>query len=335
MKRLAWIVVIILGSLSVIYVLGPNPETPVYDPALPDMPSAAAELEDRISATEAARKVKPDNQARIVWYDSLHRKTPYAVVYLHGFSASQEEGDPVHEQFAKTFGCNLYLARLAEHGIDTTETLVGLTADKYWNSVKEALAIGMQIGEKVILMGTSTGGTNALQLAATYPDKVHALILYSPNIEIFDPNAPLLNDPWGLQIARQVIGSKYIMTKNQTETYRKYWNSKYRLEAVVNLQELVETTMTLETFAKVKQPTLLLYYYKDEVHQDSVVKVSAMRQMFGALGTPAELKRATPIPTAGNHVMASWVVSGDIPRVQTETERFAIEVLKMDPVRTP
>ncbi|MEY4885180.1 MAG: hypothetical protein RL151_489 [Bacteroidota bacterium] len=335
MKKLVWILVIIIGSLSIVYVLGPTPETPVYDSALPEMPSTAAALEAVITASESARKVKPDNEARIVWADSLHQKTPYSIVYLHGFSASQEEGDPVHEHFAKTFGCNLYLARLAEHGIDTTDVMVGLTADKYWNSVKEALAIGMQIGEKVILMGTSTGGTNALQLAATYPDKVHALILYSPNIEIFDPNAPLLNDPWGLQIARQVIGSRYITTKNQSETYRKYWNSKYRLEAVVALQELVETTMTPETFGRVKQPTLLLYYYKDEVHQDSVVKVSAMRDMFDALGTPTELKRATPIPTAGNHVIASWVVSGDIPRVQAETQRFAIEVLKMNPLRTP
>jgi pimeloyl-ACP methyl ester carboxylesterase len=190
----------------------------------------------------------------------------------------------------------------------------------------------MQIGEKVILMGTSTGGTNALQLAATYPDKVHALVLYSPNIEIFDPNAPLLNDPWGLQIARQVIGSKYIKTKNQTETYRKYWNSRYRLEAVVALQELVETTMTAENFARVKQPTLLLYYYRDEVHQDSVVKVSAMLDMFSKIGTPETLKRAIPVPTAGNHVIGSWIVSGDVTRVLAETESFARDVLKLTPV---
>ena len=117
-----WIIVIILGSLSVIYVLGPKPEPPVYDPRLPELPSDPGALEARIAGTEALRKVKPDNQARIVWFDTLHRKTPYAVVYLHGFSASQEEGDPVHEQFARTFGCNLYLARLAEHGIDTSES---------------------------------------------------------------------------------------------------------------------------------------------------------------------------------------------------------------------
>ena len=38
--------------------------------------------------------------------------------------------------------------------------------------------------------------------------------------------------------------------------------------------------MNKETFKKVNQPTLLLYYYKDETHQDAVVKVSAMQKMF-------------------------------------------------------
>ncbi len=33
--------------------------------------------------------------------DSLKEKTEYAVVYLHGFSASQEEGDPVHYTVCK------------------------------------------------------------------------------------------------------------------------------------------------------------------------------------------------------------------------------------------
>jgi hypothetical protein len=64
------------------------------------------------------------------------------VVYLHGFSASQEEGDPVHYEFAQKFGCNLYLSRLEDHGVDTTQPLANVTADRLWNSAKEAYAIG-------------------------------------------------------------------------------------------------------------------------------------------------------------------------------------------------
>jgi hypothetical protein len=38
-------------------------------------------------------------------------------------------------------------------------------------------------------------------------------VLLSPNIAINDPNAWLLNDHWGLQIARLVVGGKYIEFK--------------------------------------------------------------------------------------------------------------------------
>ena len=296
MKRLLQWTFLLLLLITIIYFSGPKPETPVYTNTLPVVPTDATALEQYITAGEAQHKLRPDNQARIVWMnDSTKQKTDYVIVYLHGFSASQEEGAPVHRNIAKKFGCNLYLARLAEHGIDTTEQLVNLTAQKYWNSVQEAYAIGKQLGDKVILIGTSTGGTNALQLASVYPS-IHSLILLSPNIEIFDDNARIANNPWGLQIGKLITGSGYITPKDNRPIYKQYWNFHYRLESIANLQEYLETTMLPETFQKVKQPTLMLYYYRDAVHQDSVVKVSAMKKMFEQLGTPAELKREKAMP---------------------------------------
>jgi esterase/lipase len=329
MKRLLKWIFILLLVFTVIYFLGPNPSTPVYTNSLPVVPAEASALEQYIAANEAQHKIKPQNEARIVWAnDSAKQKTAYAIVYLHGFSASQEEGAPVHKAIAKKFGCNLYLARLAEHGIDTTEAMQNLTAEKYWETVKQAYAIGKQLGKKVILMGTSTGGSNALQLAANFPD-VSALVLLSPNIEINDPNAWLANNPWGLQIARLVKKSDYHITSDQREIYKAYWYSKYRLEAIVNLQEYLETAMTNENFSKVKQPTLLLYYYKDEAHQDNVVKVSAMQQMFDKLGTVAEQKRKVAMPNTGDHVIGGYIKSNDYQGVETEITKFMIEVLKL------
>lgn len=320
---------ILLLVFTVIYFLGPNPSTPVYSNTLPVVPTEATALEQYIAANEAQHKIKPQNEARIVWAnDSTKQKTAYAIVYLHGFSASQEEGAPVHKAIAKKFGCNLYLARLAEHGIDTTEAMQNLTAEKYWESVKQAYAIGKQLGKKVILMGTSTGGSNALQLAANFPE-VHALVLLSPNIAINDPNAWLSNNPWGLQIARLVLKSDYVITKDQRDIYKAYWYSKYRLEAIINLQEYLETAMTNETFNKIKQPTLMLYYYKDEVHQDSVVKVSAMLQMFDKLGTVAEQKRKAAMPNTGDHVIGGYIKSNDYQGVETAITKFMMEVLHL------
>ena len=124
------IFLITIVVLVIIYLLGPHPKKPVYSTALPAVPSNAVALENYIKSNEAQYKIKPNNEARIVWLDSNKTKTEYAIVYLHGFSASQEEGAPLHTNMAKKFGCNLYLSRLAEHGIDTTDEMINLTPDK-------------------------------------------------------------------------------------------------------------------------------------------------------------------------------------------------------------
>lgn len=312
-----------------IYFLGPKPDGPVYSKAMPSVPDTGQELEKYIADAEARHTIKPNNEARIIWHDSSKQKTPYAIVYLHGFSASQVEGDPIHRRFAKEFGCNLYLSRLADHGIDTTEALLQFTADRVWESAKEALAIGKKLGDKVILLSTSTGGTLALMLAAEYPQDVFALINLSPNIAINDGAAFILNDPWGLQIARVVMGGDYRVT-DASEEHARYWNKKYRLESLTQLEELVESSMTDKTFKGVMQPSLTLYYYKNEEEQDPQVKVSAILTMNERLGTPADLKVAKAMPDAGAHVLGSSMTSKDLEGVYLEIEKFAIDKLKMN-----
>jgi pimeloyl-ACP methyl ester carboxylesterase len=319
---------IILLVLIIVYFIGPQPSSPHFTNDLPAVPSGASALEKYIRDGESKHKLKPDNEARICWYnDSMKQVTDYALVYLHGFSASQEEGDPVHMSLARRFECNLYLSRLAEHGIDTTEAMVNLTADKLWNSAKEAYAIGKQLGKKVILVGTSTGGTLALKLAAEFPE-IAGLILLSPNIAINDPNAWILNNHWGLQIARLIQG-KYNVASDTTAIYKKYWYHHYRMEAVVQLEELLEKSMKPSLFEKIKQPTLLLYYYKDKDHEDNVVKVSAMQKMFKQLGTSLDLKREVAVPNAGDHVIGSYIKSKDIETVQDEAGKFMEQIMQI------
>jgi esterase/lipase len=332
-KKLVYIsfpIILLLG----IYFLGPEPKKPVWNMTMPVVPQEAGALENYVSEKEHKHTLKPDNEARIIWADSSRKKTPYSVIYLHGFSASQKEGDPVHRQFAKEFGCNLYLTRLADHGIDTTEQLLYFTPDRLWETTKEALAIGKAIGDKVIVMSTSTGGTVALVLAAEFPEDVFALINMSPNIAVNNPNAWLLNNPWGLQIAHKVIGSDY-MEIQYPIARQQYWNTKYRLEAATQLQELIEDKMNKKTFAKVTQPSLTLYYYKNEQEQDPTVKVNAMLEMNKELGTPDSQKITMAVPEAGAHVIGSSLVSKDLKTVQAAVEKFAIEQLHMKKVSNP
>lgn len=319
------------GLFLLVYFIGPKVDTPELDKSQPEITSNLEALQKEISQHEGAiPNIKPDNEARIIWADSIPKKTAYSIVYLHGWSASQEEGDPIHIETAKRYGYNLYLPRLSGHGLIEDEPLLTITADKLVNSAKEAIAVGKQLGDKVILMATSTGGTLALYLAGGDPD-IAGLLLYSPNIEIFDSNAKLLTKPWGVQLAKLVKGGDYHEFENPSEADRQYWTTKYRVEALAQLQVLMDETMTEETFQSVRQPLFLGYYYKDEIHQDSTVSVSAMLGMFDELGTPVDQKRKVAFPNVGEHVMTSYITSKDLESVKRETNSFMEEVLGLKP----
>lgn len=322
-----------LGIITVGYLLGPKPPTPQLDGKLPQVTSDLNKLEQEVIASEKLHKsIKPDNEARIIWADSTKQKTPYSVVYIHGFFASQLEGDPVHKNFAKRYGCNLYLARLEEHGIDTVDIFKTLTPEKLLASAKRAVAIGKQLGEKVIVMATSAGGMQALYIASQNTD-IDALIIYSPLVDFFDPASALLDKPWGLQIAEAIVGENPRTMPEEKKGEANYWTKTSKIEGLIALKSLVRATMTPETFANIKQPLFLGYYYKDEENQDKVVSVKALRVMFEQVSTPPQLKRQVAFPEVGNHVIASYMKSADVESVEKETFKFAEEILGLKPVK--
>lgn len=320
---LASILVIVL-----IYFLGPKVDKPHLSAEQPKVPSDLVQLQEWVNTKETAvANIKPNNESQIIWFDSIPTKTEYSIVYLHGWSASKMEGNPIHIETAKRFGCNLYLPRLAGHGLDEEETMLNLTADQVLNSATEAIAVAKQLGDKVVIMATSTGGTLALYLAGGDAD-IASILLYSPNIEIYDKNAKILTGPWGLQLAKAVKKSDYHEFEASAEK-KKYWTTKYRVEALTHLQALVDNTMISETFQKVDQPVFLGYFYKNDSIQDNVVSVPGMLKMYNELGTDASLKRKKAFSNVGDHVMTSSITSKDLESVQQETNRFLEEVLKL------
>lgn len=334
MKRFLTTTLILISILIIAYFSGPKFPKPELNRNLPAIQLQANEAESFIKNKESKLKIKPDNESRIIWAnDSLKNKTSCCLLYLHGFSASWYEGNPVHIDFAHRYGMNLYIPLLASHGIDNTEALIDMTPDRLYESAKEALVVAHSLGEKVILMGTSTGGTLMLKLAAEFPEMMSGLILLSPNVAINNSAAFLLSKPWGLKIARSVYNGNYRVTNTDFASEDcKYWNCKYRLEAIVYLQQLVEATMTKETFAKINTPLFLGYYYKDEQNQDQTVKVDAMLKMFDEIGTPENLKQKIAFPEAGAHPIGSKLFSKSWQEVEKASYRFAEEKLGLAPV---
>lgn len=335
MKRVAYLFGLLFLSLFIVYNYLPKTIDTVLNKNLPFIQEEIEKINSFIKNKEKKFHIKPDNESRIIWAnDSIYERTNCSVLYLHGFSGSWHEAYPAHVKFAEKFGCNLYLPRLHDHGLITEDPLIDTTPDKLWESSKEALMVAHMLGQKVVVMGTSTGGTLALKLAADFPEYVDALILYSPNIRIKNSAALLLSKPWGLQIARKVMQSNYIIANEDFESKDcQYRNCKYRIEATVYLQQLLESTMKEDTYKNVTAPVFLGYYYKDEEHQDDVVRVDAMLKMFEQLGTTEKNRIKKAFPEAGHHVIGCELTSKGVESVINETINFGQVFLNLKPVK--
>jgi pimeloyl-ACP methyl ester carboxylesterase len=320
--------------LVLAYLLGPKPNPLYLNGELPEVTSDLPALESKINRDEAGVEgIKANNQARIVWYDSTQKeKTPYSIVYLHGFGASQAEGDPIHLTLARKYGCNLYLSRLKDQGIDTEDAFKEITAENYLASAKKAVAIGKALGDTVIIMATSTGGALGLYIASENPE-IKAVIAYSPIVDTYEGTLFLARGPWGMQLTRMVQGDPVIEEREGLE--KQYWSRTYHVEAYVALSVLVGNLMTPETFQNITYPVFIGYYYKNEEEQDKVVSVPKMLEMYDQLRTPDHLKRKVAFPHAGDHVIGSYIRSDDWQNVMDATDQFMQEVLHMEPAAVP
>ena len=194
---------VLLAVLCLVLVLGGafwvfGPREPVdltirFDPA-----SIGDDPEAYLKRREAdIPNLRPSAKKEIVWADPRSKaKTPIAFVYLHGFSAAKPETRPLLDIAAREIGANLFYTRLTGHGRDPAA--MPQTSVKDWlNDLAEAIAIGRRIGERVVIVGTSTGATLAT-LGASVPglmDGVAGLVFISPNYAVNDPLAFMLEVP--------------------------------------------------------------------------------------------------------------------------------------------
>ncbi len=328
-KKMKWLL-LALTILIIVYSLGPRIKKPNLNKDLVSCGTKIDEIEDSLAMTEAKLPIKPNNHSKIYWANNVPQKTEYVVLYLHGFSASPEEGAPVHLQFAEKYGANLYVPRLFEHGLKSAQPLINFTAEGYLQSVKQAFAVARRLGHKIIVMACSTGATAGLYLASGNVS-IDALILYAPNIDLHDQTSFLITKPWGKQLLELIIGSEMYRWEAPPEA-QNYWYTNYRIEAIIQLKALIEATMTNDVFEQIDAPLFVGYYYENEDQQDKIVSVEKIKTMFQKIGTPANKKRQMAFPKARTHGIQSGYFSKDFKNVLKESCLFADQVLGLQVV---
>jgi esterase/lipase len=329
MLKILWTLFGLFCLAAITYYLGPKPKFKPMRTEDVVIPNKVNALDSLVAAHEAMYKIRPNNEARIIWANKNKKKTEYSVVYLHGLSASHMEGDPVHREFAARYGYNLFLTRLVGHGIDSN-AFIGMTPDSLYDSAVEAIEIGKKLGNKVILMSCSTGSTLSIMLAKKYPE-IHSFIMYSPNIDIKDPMSYLITEQWGSELTTLVWGSDYNHIEYSPEA-AKYWYASYHKDGAIATKRMIKDNMITENFKLITQPLFMGYYNKSDEEQDNVVSIPRMLEFYDEISTPDSLKRKVNFVNADGHVICSSLSNKDVETVKVETYKFAEEVLGLKPV---
>jgi esterase/lipase len=260
------------------------------------------DLDQYLKQSEARfSDIVPGAEKTIIWANAAKTRTPLSIVYLHGYSATRQETAPLCDQVAARLGANLVYTRLTGHG-RCGPAMAEPTVNDWLNDAAEALEIGKRIGEKVIVIGTSTGGTLATWLAVQpNTEAVAAYVLISPNFGPKEVMSEILAWPWGEQLAELIVGPEFSWAP-ANEQQARYWTCRYPSKALVPMMGLVRFVRE-SRLENIQTPVLIIYSPNDQV-----IDVQEVESAYARFGT--RVKALIPIIHTVNHT--NHVLAGNI-----------------------
>lgn len=278
---------------------------------VPELPAAASALPEHLARLEARHTdILPGTEKAVRFFRGGSERSAWAVVYLHGFSATRQETAPLVDVVADALGAHTFATRLTGHGQDGA-ALAGASVAAWKADALEALAIGRLLGERVLVIGVSTGAGLAAWLAQQ-PQAQHdtAWVLISPNLGLRERTSEIINWPWGRDIARLVAGPEHSFEPRNAE-HARYWTTRYPVEALYPLMATVHLARTLP-FEQWQTPVLMLLAPKDRV-----IDSEAARAAYTRIG--AKEKRLVDVSDSTDalqHVITGRILSpGNTERV--------------------
>lgn len=250
-----------LALLMVSYMLGLDSITNV---SLAMTSESLTELETKLAASEQSYSDIVDGaEKHIRWYQNTPQATDTVIIYLHGFSASRQELSPVLETVADQLAANVFFTRLTGHG--RTDDAMAEGSVKSWkNDVREAYRFAEQLGNNIILVGTSTGATLAAWAASeNFAKNTKASIMISPNFGVQNNSVWLMRWSWGVTLAKWLNGDYYSF-EPVSQQHAQFWTERYPLEAVTPMVKLLDEVDDLDK-SQITIPHLIVYSPDDKV----------------------------------------------------------------------
>ena len=253
----------------------------------------------------AVNGLKGETKKIIIWADSTSKtKTPFSIVYIHGFSSTRQETAPLCDIIAKDLGANLFYTRLTGHGLDG-DALSKATVSDWFNDTEEVIEIGRRIGENVIIVGTSTGGTLATWIASKKVKDISALVLLSPNFGLKDKASEILVLPWAEVLATFILGKTYSWDLINPD-HSEYWTTNYPTKALIPMMGLVDLIRNTDV-STITIPVFTAYSSDDSIVDSIETEKTILR--FGS--DVIVLKIVENTKDLDNHIIAGDILAPD------------------------
>lgn len=330
-SRLGWLPRVVLSvflalilAVGALWLLGPREPVDVavtFDPA-----AIGSDPDAYLRGSEADVPNLRSNAAKeIVWaYPASKARTPLAIVYIHGFSGTKEELRPLPDDLARVLGANLFLTRLSGHGRNGS-AMAEASVNDWVNDFAEAIAIGHRLGDRVVVVGMSTGATIAV-LAQTLPEfatSVAANVLISPNFGVRDRRAALLTVPFARRLLPWLGDETYRFEPLGPE-HAANWTTSFPATALLPMAAIVRAVRRADVERSLT-PTFFIYSTEDRVVIPAQTEDMARR--WGAF-------HATLIVNDGgdplHHVLAGRIVS---PGTTDRIAQVAAEWIRALPIQ--
>lgn len=218
---------------------------------LTDIVNEPAEMHDLIK----------DGNAK--WVSNKYNEPEWAICYIHGFTASPMELQPIVSVLAQQLRANFFITRLSGHGLKDPSPMGKVKAQDWVDDAKECLAAAQRMGKKTLLMGTSFGGTLSTLVTLNAVEPPTALILISPNFGIQNKASFLLAGVMAWPLTKIMFGDHRVF-EPEVPGQSDFWSTKHPSIALKPFMQL-----TLDAYyadpIKIHTPTLVAYSPQDEV----------------------------------------------------------------------
>lgn len=313
-KVLFYAVLLIALVLAGLFLFGPREpvDTTIrFDPA-----TIGDDIDAYLAQSEAQfDDIEPGQQKEVVWaYPASKAKTPVSLIYIHGFSASRGETDPLTALAAADLDANVFYTRLSGHG-RSAQAMAEPTVQDWLDDAAEAIAIGKRIGEKTILVTTSTGGTIAAIAAfdQNLRDQIDAIVFIAPNFQIGNAASAILTLPFARTLVPVLVGEERSF-EPENELHAQFWTERYPSTALLPMAASVKLANGL-LYERVNIPALFVFS-----DADRVVNHTRTRQIHSRWGGPKALITVDDSTDPYNHVIAGDALSPNT------TERLAGDI---------